>query len=222
MINMRILVLDNYDSFTYNLVHYLEDLTGEKVIVARNDEITVSEAAAFDRILLSPGPGMPDESGILKELIAKLSPTKSIIGICLGMQAIAEVFGGKLMNLTETYHGVASEILLEDPGDIIFRDMPHSFSGGRYHSWIVDENSLPACLKVIARDGKSTIMGLRHRDYDLCGVQFHPESVLTEHGKQILHNWLKSGRTEYEAPVLPASNSKRFSDPNVFSSSLCC
>jgi len=219
---MKILVLDNYDSFTYNLVHYLEDLSGEKVTVYRNDEITVSEAAVFERILLSPGPGLPDESGILKELIEKLSPTKSIIGICLGMQAIAEVFGGKLLNLDETYHGVATEIFLEDSGELLFSGIPRSFAGGRYHSWVVDEKSLPACLKVIARDEKRNIMGLRHRDYDLCGVQFHPESVLTEHGKRILHNWLKSGRTEFEAPVLPTSNSKRYNDPDVFSSSLCC
>jgi|WetSurMetagenome_2_1015567.scaffolds.fasta_scaffold00548_25 anthranilate synthase component II len=219
---MKILVLDNYDSFTYNLVHYLEDLSGEKVFVARNDEISVSEAAAFEKILLSPGPGLPDESGILEELIEKLSPVKSIFGVCLGMQAIAEVFGGRLLNLTGTFHGVATDIFIEDTGDVLFRNIPSSFAGGRYHSWVVDEKSLPACFKVIASDEKKSIMGLRHKEYDLCGVQFHPESVLTEHGKQILLNWLESGKPEFETPVLPTSNGNKFNDPNVFSNSLCC
>jgi|WetSurMetagenome_2_1015567.scaffolds.fasta_scaffold40208_2 anthranilate synthase component II len=219
---MKILVLDNYDSFTYNLVHYLEDLSGEKVTVARNDEITISEASEFDKILLSPGPGIPDEAGILKELISELSPVKSIIGICLGMQAIAEVFGGKLLNLKSTYHGVATNIIVEDNDEALFRGLPLSFLGGRYHSWVADEKTLPSCLKITATDEQKTIMGLRHKDYDLCGVQFHPESVLTEYGKQILLNWLESGKPEFEIPVLPSSNSKRFNDPGVFSSSLCC
>jgi anthranilate synthase component II len=219
---MKILVLDNYDSFTYNLVHYLEDLSGEKVTVARNDEITVSEAAAFDKILLSPGPGLPDESGILKELIEKLSPVKSIIGICLGMQAIAEVYGGKLLNLSDTYHGVATNIIIEDSEDLLFKGVPSVFPAGRYHSWVVERKSLPSCLKVTAMDDNNNIMSLRHREYDLCGVQFHPESVLTEYGKLILNNWLESGKPEFEPPVLPTSNSKRFNDPNVFSNSLCC
>jgi anthranilate synthase component II len=219
---MKILVIDNYDSFTYNLVHILEDLSGENVTVARNDEITVEEAAIYDKILLSPGPGLPDESGILKELILKLAPEKSIIGICLGMQAIAEVYGGSLKNLTDTFHGVATEIYVEETQEQIFKGMPLSFKAGRYHSWVVDRKTLPSCLKITAIDNQKMIMGLRHKKYDLCGVQFHPESVLTEYGNQMLANWLDTGFTVFEIPVLPSSGSSRFNDPNVFSSSLFC
>jgi anthranilate synthase component II len=220
--DMKILVIDNYDSFTYNLVHYLEEISGEKITVARNDEISIAEAALFDKILLSPGPGIPDEAGILKTLIAELAPVKSIIGICLGMQALAEVFGGELNNLVDTYHGVSTKIIVKDSDEILFKGLPLSFNGGRYHSWVVDEKTLPSCLKVVAVDDQNTIMGLRHADYDLCGVQFHPESVLTEYGKQILLNWLESGRPDFEFPELPTSNSKKYNDPNDFSNSLCC
>jgi len=219
---MKILVIDNYDSFTYNLVHYLEELSAERVTVARNDEITIDEAAVFDKILLSPGPGIPDEAGILKELIERLSPVKSILGICLGMQAIAEVFGGKLSNLTETYHGIATDIFVKKEDDPLFNGLPLSFKAGRYHSWVVDNETLPDCLTITATDSQEFIMGLRHKNHDLCGVQFHPESVLTENGKQIIANWLESGTTPFELPVLPSAGSKHFNDPDVFSNSPCC
>jgi anthranilate synthase component 2 len=188
---MKILVLDNYDSFTYNLVHYLEELTGERVTVARNDEITIEQAAAYDRIVLSPGPGIPEEAGILKELILKLAPTKSILGICLGMQAIGEVFGGHLTNLETIYHGVATDIRVVEPSEKLFHGLPFVFKGGRYHSWVVDSDTLPECLKITATDDNGMIMGLTHKQYDVRGLQFHPESVLTENGKQMLSNWLK-------------------------------
>ncbi len=219
---MKILVIDNYDSFTYNLVHYLEELSGSKVTVARNDEITVEEASNFDKILLSPGPGVPDESGILKELIAKLSPTKSIIGICLGMQAIAEVFGGKLINLESTFHGVATDVFIEDADDPVFQGLPGTFRAGRYHSWVADRETLPPCLRVTATDSAKMIMALRHKHFDVCGVQFHPESVLTEFGKLIISNWLNIENPDIKLPVLPVTNSTRHRFPGNFSNLLCC
>lgn len=187
---MKILVLDNYDSFTYNLVHYIEELTGEKVTVARNDEITIEQAAQYDRIVLSPGPGIPDEAGIMKEMILKLAPEKSILGICLGMQAIAEVFGGHLTNLDKVYHGVATDILIVEPTEPLFCGLPQVIKGGRYHSWVVDRDTLPSCLRITATDANGMLMGISHTRYDVRGLQFHPESVLTENGKQILSNWL--------------------------------
>jgi anthranilate synthase component 2 len=187
---MKILVLDNYDSFTYNLVHYLEELTGEKVTVARNDEITIEQAAEYDRIVLSPGPGIPDEAGIMKEMILKLAPKKSILGICLGMQAIAEVFGGHLTNLDTVYHGVATDIRIVNPSEKLFSGLPQVFKGGRYHSWVVDADTLPSCLQITATDANGMVMGISHTLYDVRGLQFHPESVLTENGKQIISNWL--------------------------------
>lgn len=183
----KILVIDNYDSFTYNLVHYLEDLDCE-VMVKRNDQLTLEEVDAFDRIVLSPGPGIPDEAGLLKEIIAEYAPTKSIFGVCLGQQAIAEVFGGSLVNLDEVYHGIATKIkVVKD--DILFDGMSKEIEVGRYHSWVVDPN-MPEVLEVTSVDKNGQIMSLRHKDYDVCAVQFHPESVLTPQGKQILKNWL--------------------------------
>ena len=219
---MKILVIDNYDSFTYNLVHYLEELSEEKVFVARNDEISVGEASEYDKILLSPGPGIPSEAGILKELITELAPSKSILGICLGMQAIAEVFGGDIINLNDTFHGVATKIFIEDENELLFKGMPESFTAGRYHSWVAERSTLPSCLKIIASDSQKIIMGLRHTKYDVCGVQFHPESVLTEYGKQLLSNWLCYSYQPFDFPVLPTSNGSHFSDPGAFSNSLCC
>ncbi len=219
---MKILVIDNYDSFTYNLVHYLNEVSGEKVSVARNDEITVDEVAQYEKILLSPGPGIPDEAGILKEVIEKLSPARSIIGICLGMQAIAEVYGGKLVNLKETYHGIATAIDVTDPTDPLFRGLPQSFKAGRYHSWVADRESLPHSLRITATDRSGLVMGLRHIEYDVCGLQFHPESILTENGKKIISNWLGTINTISERPLLPAADSEHFNGPEAFSNSLCC
>lgn len=184
----KILVIDNYDSFTYNLVHYLEDLDCE-VVVKRNDQLTLEEVDAYDRIVLSPGPGIPDEAGLLKEIIATYAPTKSIFGVCLGQQAIAEVFGGSLINLDEVYHGIATKIEITKD-DIIFEGMPRKIEVGRYHSWVVDPN-MPKVLEATSIDENGQIMSLRHKTYDVCAVQFHPESVLTPQGKKILKNWLK-------------------------------
>lgn len=183
----KVLVIDNYDSFTYNLVHYLEDL-GCEVTVRRNDQLTIEEVAPFDKIVLSPGPGIPDEAGLLKEIIKTYAPTKSIFGVCLGQQAIGEVFGGKLINIDEVYHGVATkiEITQEDP---IYKGLPKEIEVGRYHSWVVDPN-LPDVLKATSYDKNGQVMSLTHTEYDVCGVQYHPESVLTPDGKKILENWL--------------------------------
>ena len=183
----KILVIDNYDSFTYNLVHYLEDLDCE-VIVKRNDQLTLDEVAAYDKLVLSPGPGIPDEAGLLKEIIAKYAPTKSIFGVCLGQQAIAEVFGGSLINLDKVYHGIATKIkVIED--DILFKGIPSEIEVGRYHSWVVDPN-VPESLQITSLDENGQVMSIRHKEYDVCAVQFHPESVLTPEGKQMLKNWL--------------------------------
>ena len=185
----KILVLDNYDSFTYNLVHYLEDLDCN-VVVKRNDQLTLEEVAAYDRIVLSPGPGIPDEAGLLKEIIATYAPTKRIFGVCLGQQAIAEVFGGSLINLDEVYHGIATKINITKD-DNLFDGLPREILVGRYHSWVVDPN-LPEVLEATSIDENGQIMSLRHKTFDVCAVQFHPESVLTPQGKKILENWLNS------------------------------
>ncbi len=187
---MRILVLDNYDSFTYNLVHYLEKVTDAEIQVHRNDKISLDDVGKFDKILLSPGPGIPSEAGILLELIKRYSPSKSIFAVCLGQQAIAEAFGGSLNNLSEVFHGVSTpiEIVAED---ILFHDIPKKLNVGRYHSWAVNRSDLPDELEVIALDEQGSIMALRHRKFDVRGVQFHPESVLTEHGLQMIENWIK-------------------------------
>ncbi|MET1260834.1 aminodeoxychorismate/anthranilate synthase component II [Flagellimonas sp. DF-77] len=184
----RILMIDNYDSFTYNLVHYLEDLDCE-VVVKRNDELNLDEVDAFDEIVLSPGPGIPDEAGLLKPIIAKYGPSKRIFGVCLGQQAIAEVYGGSLVNLDQVYHGVATTITITEQ-DPIFKGLPEEIEVGRYHSWVVDTH-LPDALVATSTDENGKIMSLRHAEYDIRAVQFHPESVLTPHGKQILKNWLE-------------------------------
>ncbi len=183
----KILVIDNYDSFTYNLVHYLEDL-GCEVVVKRNDQLKLEEVDNFEKIVLSPGPGIPDEAGLLKEIIAKYAPTKSIFGVCLGQQAIGEVFGGKLINLDEVYHGVATKIILENE-EPLFEGLPREIVVGRYHSWVVDPQ-LPDVLEATSFDENGQLMSIRHKTYDVCAVQFHPESVLTPQGKQILKNWV--------------------------------
>ena len=183
----KILVIDNYDSFTYNLVHYLEDLDCE-VTVKRNDQLALDEVDAFDKIVLSPGPGIPDEAGLLKEIIRRYASTKSIFGVCLGQQAIAEVFGGSLINLDEVYHGIATKINITKE-DILFDGMPKEIEVGRYHSWVVNPE-LPDVLEATSFDENGQIMSLRHKIYDVRAVQFHPESVLTPEGKKILENWL--------------------------------
>ncbi|WP_082960153.1 anthranilate synthase component II [Maribacter hydrothermalis] len=183
-----VLVIDNYDSFTYNLVHYLEEL-GCEVIVKRNDQLTLEEVDAFDKIVLSPGPGIPDEAGLLKQIIEKYAPTKSVFGVCLGQQAIAEVFGGSLINLDEVYHGIATKIKITKE-DVIFEGLPKEIEVGRYHSWVVNPD-LPEVLEATSLDENGQIMSLRHKTYDVRAVQFHPESVLTPQGKKMLENWLR-------------------------------
>ncbi len=186
----KVLVIDNYDSFTYNLVHYLEDLNCD-VTVKRNDKLTLEEVKGFDKILLSPGPGIPDEAGLLKAIIKTYAPTKSILGVCLGQQAIGEVFGGKLINLNNVYHGVATNVTITVDDEKIFEGLEKNIEVGRYHSWVVD-NNLPESLEATSFDENGQIMSLRHKIYDVKGVQYHPESVLTPYGKKILENWLKS------------------------------
>ena len=187
---MRVLILDNYDSFTYNLYHLVEQFEGMEVTVRRNDEISVEEVAWYDRIILSPGPGLPKDAGIMIEVIKTYSATKNILGVCLGHQAIAECFGGKLINLARPAHGVAKETQIIDSEEVLYRGIPQKFLSGRYHSWAVDVFRLPDCLKVTAIDEEGTIMSIRHRELAVKGIQFHPESVLSEYGRKILHNWL--------------------------------
>jgi anthranilate synthase component 2 len=186
----KVLVIDNYDSFTYNLVHYLEDI-GCEVTVKRNDKLTIEEVAQYDKILLSPGPGIPDEAGLLKDIIKTYAPTKSILGVCLGQQAIGEVFGGTIENLDTVYHGVATTVTLTDTDDPLFKNLDKTFEVGRYHSWVVS-SKLPECLEATSYDSNGEIMSLRHKTFDVKGVQYHPESVLTPNGKQILENWINS------------------------------
>jgi anthranilate synthase component 2 len=186
----KILVIDNYDSFTYNLVHYLEDLDCD-VTVYRNDEFELDEIAHFDKILLSPGPGIPDEAGLLKQVIQQYGPTKSIFGVCLGQQAIGEVYGGTLSNLDKVYHGVATNVTKSVNDELLFEGLDNEFEVGRYHSWVVDAN-LPDCLEATSFDENGQVMSLRHKTYDVRGVQFHPESVLTPNGKKMLENWVKA------------------------------
>lgn len=190
--NKKILVFDNYDSFTYNLVHYIEEIVGYKVDVIRNDKIPLEEIDKYDKILLSPGPGIPRDAGILIPLIQKYGASKSIMGVCLGHQAIAEAFGGTISNLPKVYHGVATPISITTDTEILFDEIPKEVNVGRYHSWVVNEEGLPDCFTVTSRDDEGKIMGIHHKDYDVRGVQFHPESILTEHGKKMMENWLKS------------------------------
>lgn len=186
---MKILVIDNYDSFTFNLVHLLNEC-GHDPVVWRNDKFDLKEVEQFDKIVLSPGPGIPSEAGLLLDVIKTYAPSKSILGVCLGVQAIAEVFGGSLYNLSYPVHGRATEMRVLDSEERIFNGLPPSFKIGRYHSWAVNGDDLPADLQVTAKDAEGVIMALRHLKYDVRGVQFHPESVLTDHGKAMISNWL--------------------------------
>ncbi|MBS1574558.1 MAG: aminodeoxychorismate/anthranilate synthase component II [Bacteroidetes bacterium] len=206
---MKILVFDNYDSFTYNLVHLVEKILHQKVEVYRNDEIPLEKVKEYDKIILSPGPGIPEEAGLLLPLIKEYAATKSILGVCLGHQAIGEAFGGKLVNLSTVYHGVATNIkvvnhessivngqdsrLTSHVSRNLFDGLPGEFEVGRYHSWVVSDEDFPEELEITARDDNNYIMGLQHKIYDVQGVQFHPESVLTPRGEEIMRNWLTPG-----------------------------
>jgi anthranilate synthase component 2 len=187
----KVLVIDNYDSFTYNLVHLVNEL-GRDVEVWRNDKFELADVDQYDQIILSPGPGIPEEAGLLLDVIKTYAPTKSIFGVCLGQQAIAEAFGGTLLNLGRPMHGIATPINVLDAEEVLFQECPPVINVGRYHSWVVSNYGLPECLKITATDETNEIMALRHKDLDVRGVQFHPESVLTEHGKQMMKNWLES------------------------------
>lgn len=187
---MQILVFDNYDSFTYNLVHLVEKILHQKVDVYRNDQISLEKVKEYDKIILSPGPGIPSEAGLLLPLIKEYASSKSILGVCLGQQAIGEAFGGKLENLSTVYHGVATKCKIETAKSKLFKGLPDEIEVGRYHSWIVSDKDFPNELEVTARDENNYIMALQHKMYDVQGVQFHPESVLTPMGEQIVKNWL--------------------------------
>lgn len=188
---MKILILDNYDSFTYNLVHYLRELAGDaEMTVVRNDQITLDEVEAYDKILLSPGPGVPEEAGIMPQLIKRYGPTKSILGVCLGHQAIAEAYGASLYNMSEVLHGVSSKIKVVKPEDRLFNGIPSEYEICHYHSWNVNKEDLGSELEVTAYDELGEIMAISHKEYDVKGVQFHPESIMTEHGHKLLENWL--------------------------------
>jgi anthranilate synthase component 2 len=188
---MKILVLDNYDSFTYNLVQYITDIVGETPSVFRNDELSLSAVDEYDCIVLSPGPGLPQDAGIMPDLIKQYAPTKRIFGVCLGLQAIGEAFGGELYNLPKVYHGVATPIKIIDRQEPIFKHVPTEVLVGRYHSWAVVKETLPDNLAITAVDTEGVIMALRHRVYDVRGVQFHPESIMTDYGKQMLKDFLQ-------------------------------
>lgn len=191
----KILVFDNYDSFTYNLVHLVEKITHEKVEVHRNDQIPLEKVKEYDKIILSPGPGIPEEAGLLLPLIKEYASSKSILGVCLGHQAIGEAFGGKLINLSSVFHGVATkiEVRSQESGvsSPLFEGLPKELEVGRYHSWVVSKEDFPGELEITAEDENGMIMGLQHKTYDVQGVQFHPESVLTPKGDEIMRNWLR-------------------------------
>jgi anthranilate synthase component 2 len=193
---MKILVFDNYDSFTYNLVHLVKKVSNAQVDVYRNDEIPLAEIKKYDKIILSPGPGVPAEAGLLLPLIREYASSKPILGVCLGHQAIGEAFGGELVNLKHVFHGIASGInIVEDSiesGKKIFKGLPARLEVGRYHSWIIREENFPSSLFITARDDNDYIMALRHKEFDVTGVQFHPESVLTPLGDRIMKNWIES------------------------------
>lgn len=186
----RILVFDNYDSFTYNLVHMVEHILHTRVDVVLNDQCRLEDLTGYDKIILSPGPGIPSEAGMLLPLIRAYAGKVPMLGVCLGQQAMAEAFGGTLLNLEEVYHGIATKVLVTDPDWYLYRGLGPEFSAGRYHSWVVSPGDLPACFRVTGVDEKGMIMSIQHREFDICGLQFHPESVLTPSGALILRNWL--------------------------------
>ncbi|MFM1874283.1 MAG: hypothetical protein RL266_20 [Bacteroidota bacterium] len=187
---MRTLILDNYDSFTFNLVHYVEQFCND-VTVIRNDAVALSEVEAFDAIVLSPGPGLPKDAGIMPQLIQHYAPTKKILGVCLGHQAIGEAFGASLKNLNQVHHGVAIPVNIVQE-DLLFKGIPKRFETGRYHSWVIDKETVPSVLRVTSTDDEGEVMAIRHRTFNVCGVQFHPESLLTPEGLKIIGNWVNS------------------------------
>lgn len=186
----HILIIDNYDSFTYNLVHYIEAISDYSVDVFRNNEISIEKVNNYETIILSPGPGLPKDAGILKQVIERYASSKKMLGVCLGMQAIGEVFGGKLKNLDTVYHGIATPIKVLEKDGLIFNNLPTELNVGRYHSWVVEKEDFPTELIITSIDGNGEPMSLQHKKYCVFGVQFHPESILTEHGKEILANFL--------------------------------
>ncbi|MEO8147213.1 MAG: aminodeoxychorismate/anthranilate synthase component II [Bacteroidia bacterium] len=187
---MKLLLLDNYDSFTFNLLHYVEQVNDVDVKVFRNDEISIEAVDEYDSIILSPGPGLPKDAGILLEVIKQYASTKKILGVCLGMQAIGEAYGGTLKNLNKVQHGISRPTFIADKDELLYKNLPSEINCGRYHSWVVDEKTFPDCLKITAVDKEKNIMSLRHTIYNVCGVQFHPESILTEHGLKMIENWM--------------------------------
>lgn len=189
---MNILILDNYDSFTYNLVHMVEDITGKLPDVFRNDEIAIEAIERYDVIILSPGPGIPDEAGILKEVIATYAGRIPIFGVCLGLQAITEVFGGQIENMGEVFHGVATEMVVTESKADIFKDIPQKFEAARYHSWIASKENFPRTIAITAVDEDGEIQAIQHKEFNVSAVQFHPESILTEVGEQIVRNFLET------------------------------
>lgn len=189
---MKILVVDNYDSFTYNLVQYIERVVKRAIDVKRNDQLKLEEVAAYDKILISPGPGIPKEAGLTLELIREFGSVKSILGVCLGHQAIAEAYGGSITNLSKVYHGVSGQMRKLVDDEYLFKGVPVQFDAGRYHSWVVEPHSLPEELEVTVDNDEGYIMAIRHREYDVKGVQFHPESVLTEYGGMMILNWINN------------------------------
>lgn len=203
---MKLLVLDNYDSFTYNLVQYLQELLGHKVDVFRNDEITVEEVGEYDAIVLSPGPGVPKDAGNMPAIIQTYAPTKPILGVCLGHQAIGEAFGGELLNLSKVFHGMETPVEVIEEKEPLFHGLPRQMQVGRYHSWVVKKENLPEVLEVTAIDDTGEIMAFRHKEYNVRGVQFHPESIMTPEGKAMLQNFLQlvSEKTSIENPQLTA------------------
>ncbi len=189
---MKILVFDNYDSFTYNLVHLVEKITDEKPDVFRNDQITLEEVGKYDKLILSPGPGIPEEAGLLLPLIKMYAATKSILGVCLGHQAIGQAFGASLINLDTVYHGIATKMIQTKNKSLLFKGLGNEFEAGRYHSWIIDAATLSKDFEVTAYDDNKYIMAMQHKKYDLQSVQFHPESVLTPDGERMMRNWLEA------------------------------
>lgn len=187
---MKILILDNYDSFTYNLVQYIEEETGGPVDVFRNDKISLDDVAKYDLIVLSPGPGVPAEAGIMPELIKRYAAEKTILGVCLGHQAIGEAFGGKLINLEQVHHGIETEMTRTKSDDVVFAGVPEKFNAGRYHSWVIDPATMPAELEITATGEYGGVMAMQHRNLAIFGVQFHPESIMTEHGRLMIRNVL--------------------------------
>ncbi|TXD46672.1 anthranilate synthase component II [Polaribacter sp. IC073] len=191
---MKILILDNYDSFTYNLVHMVEKITGNFPAVFRNDEISIAAVGNYDMIMLSPGPGIPEEAGILKEVIKTYAGVKPIFGVCLGLQAITEVFGGKIINLEDVFHGVATEMQVTDKNAIIFKEVPETFLAARYHSWVATDEGFPEEIQVTARDEDGLIQAIQHKIFPISAVQFHPESILTDVGEQLVRNFINANK----------------------------